>query len=146
MAATTSTRQRYLFSPVSAARASPPLTLFTANQPIPAVSELSPAGRKFPRNPKPLLLSTIWHWPVFGPQLDSTPCEIAPRPVPRTIAPTACQNVRPKNSTQMTPTKTVANSMFGDVQVHSSCSGLPCRSASGMASAPPGSTALTLAP
>ncbi len=61
MAATTSTRHRYLFSPVSAARASPPLTLFTANQPIPAVSELSPAGRKFPRKPKPLLLSTIWH-------------------------------------------------------------------------------------
>ena len=40
-----------------------------------------------------------------------------------------------------TPTKTVANSRFGDVQVQKSCMGRPCRSASGMNSAPPGSTA-----
>ena len=146
IAATTITRHRYLFRLVSAARASPPLTLFTANQPMPAVSEFSPAGRKLPRKPNPRRLSTIWHWPVFGPQLDSTPCEIAPRPVPMAIASTACQNVSPKNSTQMMPTNTVANSMFGDVQVQSSWIGLPCRSASGIASAPPGSTAVTFAP
>jgi hypothetical protein len=36
--------------------------------------------------------------------------------------------------------------MFGDVQVHNSWIGRPCRSASGIASAPPGSTAVTFAP
>ena len=45
------TRDRYLFRPVSAASANPPLTLFTANQPMPAVIEFSPAGRKLPMNP-----------------------------------------------------------------------------------------------
>ena len=38
----------------------------------------------------------------------------------------------------MTPTKMVANSMFGETQVQNSWSGLPCRSSSGMNSAPPG--------
>src|SRR6478609_4888871 len=132
IAATTITRHRYLFRPVRAASARPPLTLFTANQPMPAVSEFSPAGRKFPRKPNPRRLSTIWHWPVLGPQLDNTPWETAPSPVPRAIARTASQNVKPKNNTQMTPTKTVANSMFGDVQVQSSWIGRPCRSASGI--------------
>ena len=63
-----------------------------------------------------------------------------------TIAATACQNVRPKNSTAMTPTKIVANSMFGDTHVQNICDGLPCRSSSGIGSAPPGSTAVALLP
>ena len=46
----------------------------------------------------------------------------------------------------MKPTKTVANSMFGEVQVQNSCKGRPCRSLSGMNSAPPGSTAMTFSP
>ena len=63
-----------------------------------------------------------------------------------TIAPTACQKVSPKNSTEMTPTKIVANSMFGDTHVQNICDGLPCRSSSGIGSAPPGSTAVALVP
>ena len=62
------------------------------------------------------------------------------------MAPTACQNVRPKNSTAMTPTKIVANSMFGDTQVQNICDGLPCRSSGGIGSTPPGSTAAALLP
>ena len=58
----------------------------------------------------------------------------------------AIQNDWPKNQTPMTPTKIVANSMFGDIQVQNSWSGLPCRSLSGMNSAPPGSTAATFEP
>src|SRR4051794_20935190 len=46
----------------------------------------------------------------------------------------------------MTPTKIVANSMFGDTHVQNICDGLPCRSASGIGSAPPGSTAVALVP
>jgi len=46
----------------------------------------------------------------------------------------------------MTPTNTVANSRFGDIQVQNSCNGRPCRSSSGMNPAPPGSTAATFAP
>ena len=63
-----------------------------------------------------------------------------------TIAATACQNVSPKNSTEMTPTKIVANSMFGDTHVQNICDGLPCRSATGIGSTPPGSTAVALVP
>ena len=69
-----------------------------------------------------------------------------PIPVPITIASSACQKFRPKNATPMTPTKTVANSKFGEVQVQNSCNGLPCRSFSGMNSAPPGSTAAIFVP
>ncbi len=69
-----------------------------------------------------------------------------PIPVPITIASSACQKFSPKNATPMTPTKTVANSKFGEVQVQNSCNGLPCRSLSGMNSAPPGSTAATFVP
>jgi hypothetical protein len=58
----------------------------------------------------------------------------------------AIQNDWPKNQTPMMPTKMVANSMFGDTQVQNCCSGFPCRSPSGMNSAPPGSTAATLSP
>ncbi len=63
-----------------------------------------------------------------------------------TIAANACQNDRPKNSTLITPTKIVANSRLGEVHVHSSWTGRPWRSASGMNSAPPGSTAVTFEP
>ena len=62
------------------------------------------------------------------------------------MASTACQKLNPKTATASTPTKTVANSRFGEIQVQNSCSGLPCRSFSGMNSAPPGSTAMTFAP
>ena len=69
-----------------------------------------------------------------------------PSAVPTSSASAACQKFRPKNATPMTPTKTVANSKFGEVQVQNSCSGLPCRSFSGMNSAPPGSTEATFSP
>ena len=69
-----------------------------------------------------------------------------PSVVPITIARNVAQKLRPKKTTPMKPTKTVANSMFGEVQVQKSCSGRPWRSLSGMNSAPPGSTAMTLSP
>ena len=69
-----------------------------------------------------------------------------PTPVPMMMASTACQKVSPNAATPSTPTKTVANSRLGDVQVQKSCSGRPCRSFSGMNSAPPGSTATTFSP
>ena len=74
------------------------------------------------------------------------PWVIEPSAVPMTIARNVAQKLRPKNTTPMKPTKTVANSMFGEVQVQNSCSGRPCRSLSGMNSAPPGSTAMTFSP
>ena len=67
------TRQSCLGRPViRACRASAPLMLLTANQPTPATIALSPDGRMLPRKPKPVRLSTIWHKPSFGPQVDST--------------------------------------------------------------------------
>ena len=48
--------------------------------------------------------------------------------MPIRIASAAWQNDRPKKPVASTPRKTVANSRFGDSQVQSSCSGLPCRS------------------
>ena len=63
-----------------------------------------------------------------------------------TIARTAAQNDWPKNETAITPTNTVANSRFGDVQVPNRVRATPCRSDSGMNSAPPGSTAATTSP
>src|SRR5215469_14353593 len=71
---------------------------------------------------------------------------VAPSAVPMTIARNVAQKERPKNTTPMKPTKTVANSMFGEVHVQNSCNGRPCRSLSGMNSAPPGSTAMTFSP
>ena len=64
--------------------------------------------------------------------------------MPITIAATACPKVSPKNRTARTPTKIVANSMFGETHVQNICDGLPCRSSSGIGSAPPGSTAAVL--
>ena len=46
---TTMTRQAGLASPVSVLSANVALTLFTANQPIPAVIEFSPAGSTLPQ-------------------------------------------------------------------------------------------------
>ena len=126
--------------------ASVPLTLFTANQPIPAVMELTPAGRTLPQYPKPRRLSTICGTPKRGPWVDKRPWVMAPSPVPITMARTVDQKLMPKAHTPRKPTKIVANSMFGEVQVQKSWSGRPCRSLSGMNSAPPGSTAMTLSP
>ena len=47
--ATMMIRQRILGQPSSVLRANVPLTLFTANQPMPAVTEFSPAGRMLPQ-------------------------------------------------------------------------------------------------
>ena len=74
------------------------------------------------------------------------PWVMAPSPVPSTMARTVDQKLMPKTQTPRKPTKIVANSMLGEVQVQKSWSGLPCRSLSGMNSAPPGSTAMTLSP
>ncbi len=146
-AMTTMTRHSAFGIPLnSALSANAPLTLFTANQPIPATSELMPAGRMLPRNPKPLRLITIWTSPCCGPHDDSTPCEMDPRALPSTIASTDCQNPSPKYSGPRMPTPTVANSMFGEVHVHSSWLGRPWRSSNGMNSTPPGSTATTRSP
>ena len=69
-----------------------------------------------------------------------------PIAVPAMIPSAACQKFRPNAATASTPTKIVANSMFGELHVQNSCSGLPCRSCSGMNSAPPGSMATTRSP
>ena len=78
--------------------------------------------------------------------MDRIPWVTPPIAVPRIRASAASQKPRPKPATESTPTKTVANSMFGGVQVQKSCSGWPCRSLSGINSAPPGSTAMTWVP
>src|SRR3954471_12770313 len=145
-ASTTMTRHTPFGSEVRALSASVPLTLFTANQPMPAVTALSPAGRMLPRNPKGIRDWIICGTPKNGPRVPSSPCESDPSAVPSTIASVACQNVCPNAATASTPTKTVANSRFGEVQVQNSESGRPCRSSSGMNSAPPGSTATTRSP
>ena len=69
-----------------------------------------------------------------------------PIALPRMRASAASQKPSPKPATASTPTKIVANSMFGDVQVQNSWTGRPCRSFSGMNSAPPGSTVMTWVP
>ena len=121
-------------------------TLFTANQPMPATIELTPAGSALPKKPNALRLITICGRPLRGPQDERVPCVALPSAVPSTIAQNACQNDSPNASVPRMPTPTVANSMFGEVQVHSSCSGRPCRSSSGMNPVPPGSTAAMRSP
>src|SRR5215469_7744690 len=111
------TRQSALLQPSSALSAKAPLTLFTANQPTPATSELIPAGRMLPRKPKPSRDRTIWGTPYNGPRAARKPMDTDPSPVPSTIASVVIQNERPKNQTPMIPTKMVANSMFGETQV-----------------------------
>ena len=121
---------------VSALSASAPLTLFTANQPMPATRALIPAGMMLPQKPNPRRLSTICGTPYVGPLVDRMPWVMEPSVVPIKIARNVAQKLRPKKTTPMKPTKTVANSMFGEVQVQKSCSGRPWRSLSGMNSAP----------
>ena len=101
----------------SALSANAPLTLLTANQPTPATSELTPAGKMLPRNPNPIRDSTICGTPYNGPRAARNPIDTDPTALPSTIANAAIQNDRPKNQTPMTPTKMVANSMFGETQV-----------------------------
>ena len=110
-------RQSFEFQPSSAFSANAPLTLLTANQPMPATTELMPAGRMLPRKPKPIRDSTICGTPNSGPRAASAPIDSEPSAVPSTIASVAIQNDWPKNQTPMMPTKIVANSMFGDTQV-----------------------------
>jgi hypothetical protein len=69
-----------------------------------------------------------------------------PSPVPSRIAQKACQKDSPMIPVASTPRNTVANSRFGESQVHRRLTGRPCRSCSGTNSAPPGSTAMTLVP
>src|SRR5215469_15494544 len=143
---TMTSRQSLVFQPSSALSANAPLTLLTANQPTPATRELIPAGRILPSLPKLIRDSTICGTPNNGPRSARAAIDSEPSAVPSTIASAVSQKFRPKNQTPMNPTKTVANSMFGDTQVQNCCSGLPCRSASGMYSAPPGSIFATFAP
>ena len=127
-------------------RAKVPLTLLTANQPIPAVSAFTPAGSTLPQYPKGIRDWIICGTPYRGPRELSSPCDTEPSPDPRAMASTACQKVSWNATIARTPTNTVANSRFGDVQVQNRVSGRPCRSVSGMYSAPPGSTATTRSP
>ena len=105
-----------------------------------------PAGSTLPRNPKLIRDRIICGTPKSGPRAASVPIDTLPRPVPSTIAAVAAQKDSPKNQTPITPTKIVANSMFGDIHVQNCCNGVPCRSDSGMNPAPPGSMAATLLP
>jgi len=141
-----SSRQGTSAQPVSAERASVPLTEFTANQPTPATSALIPAGRMLPKRPKEMRERIICGTPCSGPRAESTAIASEPRPVPRMIASAAWVKVSPKKSSGSAPTNTVANSKLGEVQVQKRFSGRPCRSPSGMNSAPPGSTAASLVP
>src|SRR6476661_2608946 len=131
---------------VSEFSASAPLTLLTANQPMPAMTALSPAGSALPNQPNEMRESTICGTPYSGPRAESTAWVNEPSPVPMRMASAAWPNDRPKIPVASTPRKTVANSRLGESQVHSSWSGLPCRSEAGTNSEPPGSTAMTFAP
>src|SRR6476469_8117028 len=131
---------------VSEFRARAPLTLLTANQPMPAMIALSPAGSALPNQPNEMRESTICGTPYSGPRAESTAWVNEPSPVPIRMASAAWPNERPKTPVASTPRKTVANSRLGDSQVQSSWTGLPCRSPAPTNSAPPGSTAMTFAP
>ena len=72
LAATMITRQTHLGSEVSADRASVPLMLLTANQPMPAVTALSPAGRMLPQYPKGIRDWIICGTPNSGPRTPSS--------------------------------------------------------------------------
>ncbi len=84
--------------------ANAPLTEFVANQPSPASTVFRAAGRMLPRVPNAVRPSTICATPSRGPQLDRMPCVMLPSRLPRTRAPIACQNPRPKKATAMIPT------------------------------------------
>ena len=123
-----------------------PLTLLTMNQPKLAVSQLSAAGRKLPKNPNEARPSTICGTPNRGPMVESSACVIEPIKLPRMTPKTVGQKPPPKTAIGRTPTNTVANSILGDIQVQNSWIGFPCRSRSEMYSMPPGSTAVTFEP
>jgi len=95
------------------------------NQPIVPVNAFKPAGRMLPRKPKAPRLSTIIGTPNFGPHDESTQWVSDPSALPTTIATAVCQKLRPKTATPRTPTKTVANSRFGDSHVQNRSIGLP---------------------
>ncbi len=130
--------------PVSVVSANAPLTELTANQPRPAITVLSADGRMLPRLPNAVRPMTIWASPSRGPHVERMPWVRAPRAVPNTRAVIACQKPSPKNAIAITPTKMVANSRLGAVQVASSCHGEPCRRSRGIASMPPASTVVGL--
>ena len=64
---TTISRQTTPGRSVSELSASAPLTLLTANQPIPAITELITAGRALPQKPNAEREATICGRPVRGP-------------------------------------------------------------------------------
>src|SRR5450631_4582624 len=99
--------------------ANAPLTLLTANQPMPAVTLFNPAGSQLPRKPNGMRDAIICGTPNFGPWADKIACVTEPSAVPTVSATAACQNDRPKAATPSTPPNTVANSRLGDVQVQS---------------------------
>src|SRR5439155_9880401 len=101
---------------VSVLSARAPDTLLTANQPMPAVTDCRPAGRMLPQKPKGIRESTICGTPYRGPRADRMPWKTEPTTVPNTREATAFQKVRPNAATDKMPTKTVANSKFGDIQ------------------------------
>src|SRR3954470_15954990 len=139
-------RHRTFGTCVNVLSASAPETLLTANQPMPAVTDCRPAGRMLPQNPNATRDCTICGTPYRGPRADSTAWKTDPTTVPSTSEATAFQKLSPKTATDSTPTNTVANSKFGDIQVQNSMVGRPCRSSSGMNSAPPGSIVATASP
>src|ERR1700674_1609087 len=138
-----STAVLLLTTDVRVTSANVPLTLLTMNQPKLAVSQLSAAGRKFPKNPNEARPSTIWGTPKRGPIVERIACVTEPMRLPSVTPRTVGQNPPPQTAIGSTPTNTVANSIFGDIHVQKSWIGLPCRSRSGMYSTPPGSTAVT---
>ena len=130
----------------SASNANAPLTLLTMNQPMDPVKALSPAGRTLPRKPNAPRLSTIMGTPNFGPHDERIQWVIDPSALPMRMASAVSQKLSPNTATPSTPTKTVANSRFGDSHVQKRSIGFPCRSFRAMYSTPPGSTVATLSP
>src|SRR4051812_46839494 len=120
--------------------------LLTANQPMPAVTALRPAGNRLPQYPNAARAWTNCGTPSFGPQVDGIPTQTAPSADPRMTAIAVGQNPPPNTVIGMTPRNMVANSQLGEFQVQNRSSGRPCRSEAGMYSMPPGSTATTFAP
>ena len=58
--------------PNSVASAKAPLTLLVANQPTPAVTDISTAGTALPLNPNAKRPNTICGTPCSGPRADRT--------------------------------------------------------------------------
>src|SRR6202165_1670052 len=115
-----STAVLLLSTDVRVTSATVPLTLLTMNQPKLAVSQLSAAGRRFPKNPNEARPSTIWGTPKRGPMDDRIACVLGPLRLPSVTPKTVGQNPPPKTAIGRTPTNTVANSILGDIQVQKS--------------------------